>query len=122
MIQPQLFRDQGIVEIRPSGPLARADFEELALLVDPFIETHGDLRGLAIVAERFPGWDSFAALLEHLRFVRGHHQKVRRVAVVSDAVTLTLLPRLASHFVSAEVRHFPYGERNEALAWLEGRT
>lgn len=120
MIEPQLFRDKGILEIHPSGPLASADFEELALLVDPFIEAHGDLRGVAIVAERFPGWDSFGSLLDHLRFVRDHHQKVRRVAVVSDAPGLSLLPRLAGHFVSAEVRHFPYGERNEALAWLAG--
>jgi hypothetical protein len=38
--------------------------------------------------------------------------------VVSDSPVLSHLPQLASHFVAAEVRHFPQGERAGALAWL----
>ena len=118
MIEAKLFREQGVVEVLPSGALKAVDFEQLAALVDPYIEANGNLKGLMIVAERFPGWDSFAGFLGHVRFVRGHQRLIRRVAVVSDGVTLTLLPQLAKHFVKAEVRHFPFVEREPAMEWL----
>lgn len=118
MIEAQLFRDEGVAEVFPSGTLKAVDFEQLAALVDPFVEANGGLKGLMIVADRFPGWDSFAALAGHIRFVREHHRLIRRIAVVSDGVTLSLLPQLAKHFVQAEVRHFAFVEREAAMAWL----
>jgi hypothetical protein len=120
MIEVQLFRDEGVAVVFPSGALAAADFEEIAALVDPFIEANGELKGLMIVADRFPGWESLGALIVHARFVRDHHQLIRRIAAVSDGATLTIVPQLARHFVKAEVRHFPFGERDAAMAWLKG--
>ena len=119
MIEAKLFRAEGVVEVLPSGALKAVDFEQLAALVDPFIEAKGELKGLMIVADRFPGWDSLGALIGHVRFVREHHKQIRRIATVSDGVTLTLLPQLAKHFVKAEVRHFPFAERDAAMAWLK---
>ena len=119
MIEARLFRDDGVVEVLPSGALTAVDFEQLAALVDPFIEANGELKGVMIVADRFPGWDSFGALVGHIRFVRGHQKRIRRVATVSDGATLTLLPLLAKHFVRAEVRHFPFAEREGAMQWLK---
>jgi len=118
MIEAQLFRDAGVAEVRPSGALSAVDFGQLAALVDPFIEANGELKGLMIVADRFPGWDSFAGLVGHIRFVRDHHRLVRRIAVVSDGAVLSVLPRLAQHFVKAEVRNFPFAEREAAMQWL----
>jgi hypothetical protein len=71
-----------------------------------------------IEAESFPGWSDFSALLAHFRFVRDHHKKISKVAVVSDDRVLTTLPSVAAHFVSAEVRHFPYTGKLDALKWL----
>jgi hypothetical protein len=119
MIEAKLFREEGVVEVYPSGALKAVDFEQLAALVDPFIEANGALKGVMIVADRFPGWDSFGALIGHVRFVREHHKLVRRVATVSDGATLSLLPQLAKHFVKAEVRHFPFAERDAAMEWLK---
>jgi hypothetical protein len=119
MIEAQLFRDQGVVEAFPSGTLTAVDFAQLAALVDPYIEANGDLKGLMIVADRFPGWADFDALVGHIRFVREHHRHIRRIAVVSDGVTLSVLPQLAKHFVRAEVRHFPFPERALAMEWLQ---
>ena len=61
MIHPELLSNQGILIITPEGPLQKSDFENLALLVDPFIEAQGELRGILIHAESFPGWADFAA-------------------------------------------------------------
>ena len=73
-----------------------------------------------IEAPSFPGWDSFAALLSHLRFVRDHHRQIRHIAVVSDSALLAAAPKIASHFVSAQLRTFEASGRAAALAWVEG--
>lgn len=118
MIQHHLDEAEGILTLTPRGPLAAGDFKVLRADVDPFIERAGGLRGIVIEAEAFPGWDGFAGLTAHLRFVRDHQRLIRRVAVVSDSAMLSHLPQLASHFVAAEVRHFPEAERAQALDWV----
>ena len=75
-----------------------------------------------IDAESFPGWANFAALVAHLRFVRDHHRKIERIAAVSDSTVLTVAPKIASHFVQADLRHFSHDQREAALAWLCGET
>ena len=80
------------------------------------------LNGLIIYAEAFPGWNDFAALVSHLKFVKNHHQKVKEVAVVTDSDFLSILPRIANHFVRADIRHFDYSDKESALDWLKNRN
>src|SRR5204862_7726539 len=112
-------RDKGILVVRPQGALEVVDFDRLAQVVDPYIADRGALSGLLIDAPSFQGWESFAALIEHLKFVRDHHRKIRRVAAVTDSSFLKVAPRIAAHFAQPEIRVFGNGERAEALAWLE---
>lgn len=109
-----------ILIVQPKSALDKADFSTLSAAVDPDIEKHGDLNGLIIEADSFPGWDSFAALVTHLRFVRDHHRHVQRVAVVTDSPLGDLAERLTSHFVSAEIKHFPAGAVESAQRWILG--
>ena len=120
MLQHELLRERGILILRPEGALRAEDFTALAAVVDPCIEQRGELAGLMIDAPAFPGWENFAALLSHLRFVRDHHRRIRRIAVVSDSTLLAVGPRIASHFVNADVRTFGTAERTAAFAWIEG--
>lgn len=120
MLYYELHKDEGILLLKPKGPLAASDFENVANEVDPYILGHGKLNGVLIDAETFPGWSNFSALLAHLRFVKDHHRKVEKVAAVSDSQVLSILPHVAKHFVKAEVRHFDYADRDAALAWLRG--
>ena len=106
--------------VRPQGPIRVGDFEAVAKVVDPYIEQAGGLRGIMVEASSFPGWDSFAALVSHLRFVRDHHRLVAKIAAVSDSAILSIAPHIAKHFVKAEFRHFDANEREAALAWLRG--
>jgi hypothetical protein len=120
MLEHELQRAEGLLVIRPRGPLQADDFISLAAVIDPYVEQHGNLRGLMIEASSFPGWDSFAAFVSHVRFVRDHHRVIRKIAAVSDSPILSIAPQLAKHFVKAEVRHFKASERSTALAWLRG--
>jgi hypothetical protein len=119
MIRHELLGERGILILKPEGALRAEDFTALAAAVDPYIDQHGELKGLMIEAPSFPGWENFAALVSHLRFVRDHHRRVRRIAVVSDSSLLAVVPKIASHFVSAEVRTFGGADRAAALAWVE---
>jgi hypothetical protein len=120
VVEHELQRDDGILLLRPKGPLEAADFANVTREVDPYIEANGRLHGILLDAEAFPGWKDVAALFAHLRFVRDHHRKIEKVAVVSDSSVLSAAPSIASHFVQAEVRHFPHAQRADALAWLRG--
>jgi hypothetical protein len=119
MLQHELLRDRGILILKPDGALRAEDFTALAAAVDPYIEQNGKLNGLMIEAPSFPGWEDFAALLSHLRFVRDHHRQIRRIAVVSENPLLAALPKIASHFISAQVHTFTADAREAALAWIE---
>lgn len=119
MIHFELLRDRGILIVSPDGPLEEADFERLAKEVDPFIASKGNLTGVMIYTKSFRGWESFGALVSHLKFVADHHQKIERIAAVTDSGFLKIMPRIADHFVHAKVRHFNFEEKDQALAWLE---
>jgi hypothetical protein len=118
MLRHELLTDDGILLVRPQGPIQAGDFEAVAKVVDPYIEQNGRLRGVMVEAQSFPGWDTFAALLSHLRFVRDHHRFIAKVAAVSDSTILSIAPQIAKHFVKAEFRHFSAEDRKAALAWL----
>lgn len=118
MITHELLTDEGVLIVHPMSPLTAGDFENLARDLDPWLELHGPLKGLMIQTEAFPGWNNLAGMLSHFRFVRDHHQRIGRVAMVSDSAVLTIAPKVAKHFVAAEVRHFPAAEHQQALEWL----
>lgn len=119
MISFELLRDRGILVVRPQGALEVGDFHQLAQAVDPYIADKGTLSGLLIDAPSFPEWESFAALIEHLKFVRDHHRKIHRIAAVTDSSFLKFAPKIAAHFAQPEIKVFGSGERAQALAWLE---
>jgi hypothetical protein len=72
-----------------------------------------------ICTKSFPGWNSFGALVAHLRFVADHHRLIKRIAAVTDSVFLKILPNIANHFVQAKIRRFNFDEKDQALAWIE---
>ncbi|OBC06413.1 hypothetical protein A5784_09905 [Mycobacterium sp. 852013-50091_SCH5140682] len=122
MLDCTLDKENAIVVVRPESPLDRNDFVELGKLVDPQIEAHGDLAGLIIDAPKFPGWDSFGALVTHIRFVHDHHKHVKKIAVMTDSHLGDFAEHLAAHFVSAEIRKFPAGDVVEAQRWITGEA
>jgi hypothetical protein len=116
-ISHRLLPEAGVLVVELTGPLRAEDFDALALVVDPWIEARGELRGVVVHAREFPGWENLGSFLRHLRFVRDHHRRVRRVALCAGGTLAALVPRLAEHFVEAELRHFGYDDLDSAIAW-----
>ena len=120
MLSHELERDEGILVVKPDGPLSAADFKTLASHVDAYLEQNGILNGVLVIAKKFPGWKDFGALIAHLKFVKHHHQKIEKVAVVADGSFAKVMPRVASHFVHAQVKHFK--DEDTARGWLMERS
>ena len=107
-----------VATLQPDGPLSASDFQSAAKAIDPVIEKSGRLNGIIIYTKSFPGWDSFGALVSHLRFVKDHHTKVSRVALVTDSAIGKFADPIASHFVAAEIRSFPFADYDKAREWI----
>jgi len=118
MIEYDLDTEHSILHVRPTAPLKQEDFVKLTQAADPHIEATGGLNGVMVEAPAFPGWESFGALVSHLRFVRDHHKHVKKVAVVTDSRLGDVAEHLASHFVSAEIKQFPAGQTEAAEQWI----
>ena len=120
MISFEILNEEGIVIIEPSEPLSKEDFERLTKEVDAYINEKGSIRGIIIHTESFPGWENFSAFIHHLKFVKDHHRNIRRVAAVTDSKFLKIVPNIAKHFVSAEIKHFDYADMETAKKWIGG--
>lgn len=118
MLKINLDEKCGIAVLEPDGALAKSDFEAAAAVIDPYLEKAGKLNGIIVHVKSFPGWDSFAALVKHLKFIRDHHRKVARLAFVTDSPIGGFAEHVARHFVSAEIRHFSYSGLQDAQKWI----
>jgi hypothetical protein len=118
LISHELRPDEGILIFTPEGPLRSDDFKELARVVDDYVTEHGALTGVMIYVESFPGWEDFGAMISHFQFVKNNHGDIGKVAAVTDSQFIAIMPKIVEHFVSAEVRHFDFNDRQAALDWL----
>ena len=118
MLKINLDKQTKILEVEPSGALSQQDFQSVSIIVDPFIDEFGKLNGIIIYTKSFPGWDSFATLIKHLKFVRDHHKKISSVAFVTDSIVGDLAEKIATHFVNAAVKHFDFKDLDDAKKWI----
>jgi hypothetical protein len=117
MLEFHLDEAVGIAYLKPKGAFSRADISEISQAVDTFIDKTGVLTGLLLDTTRFPAWESFDAFRAHMRFIEKHHNKVARVAVVTDSTLFSFVPLIADFFLQSEVERFD--KREDAEAWLK---
>ena len=120
MLHVSLDEEKGIATLEPNGELSESDFITATKLIDPYIDNFGELKGLVILVESFPGWDSFSSLIAHLKFVREHHKKVARIAFVTNSPIGSIAENIAKHFVNAQIRNFDFEEEITAKQWIAG--
>lgn len=118
MLSVSIDEENSIAVFEPDGALSKSDFDSARQIVDPYIEANGQLKGLIIYTQSFPGWDSFAALTRHLEFVKAHHKKIAHVALVTDSGLGNFGKSIASHFVNAQIQSFAYADIEQAKAWI----
>lgn len=116
-VSPKFVQEKGLLIVEVTGPLGKGDFEALSAEVDPWIEKHHSLKGIIVHANKFPGWENLGSFFKHIEFVGEHHRKVKRIALAADGILPEMIPRIANHFVEAELKHFSYGDLEQAITW-----
>jgi hypothetical protein len=119
VLEYTILKPEGILVLKPNAPLSKEDFVGLSASVDAYLADHASIHGVLIHAEAFPGWENLAGFTAHMRFVRNHHQKIERVALVTDSPAARVAEALAKHFIAAEIKHFPFAGYEKALNWLK---
>ena len=89
------------------------------LVIDPLLDSGPGLRGFIISTRTFPGWESLEGLFSHIRFIMDHHQRVAKVALVTDSIVGQFAPA-AKLLVDAEIAVFSFGELEKARQWIAG--
>ncbi|MBL4881879.1 MAG: STAS/SEC14 domain-containing protein [Oleispira sp.] len=118
MLKVEIDEVEGIAILEPDGKLSESDFISAAKIIDPCIERIGKLRGIIVHVQSFPGWDSFSALIAHLKFVKNHHEKISRIAFATDSPIGSFAENVAKHFISAEIKSFEFSELEAAKNWM----
>jgi len=120
MLTVKLNEIEGIAILEPDGALSEEDFKSAAAIIDPYIETSGILNGIIVHVKKFPGWNSFSALITHLEFIKEHHKKVSHVAFVTNSPVGAFAEHVASHFINAEIKSFSFSELENSVEWISG--
>ena len=118
MIFFDLDENSGVLTLRPQGKLETQDFLTISEVIDPYIKKRGALEGIIIATKKFPGWEDFNGMIEHMKFVRNHHRNIAKVALVTDSKIADVAESLGKHFVKATIKHFPFNELESAKKWM----
>lgn len=114
----ELDEENRLLILEPTQALLSNDFVYLKKCIDPYLSKGNTLKGLMIKTKNFPGWDSISAMKEHLIFVKEHHKKIEKLALVTDSSFIAAGKMIASAFVHPQMKEFNYDEADDALKWL----
>lgn len=120
MVEIEIDEVKGVATLRPTPgeSLSEADITNLKAMIDSYLADHDALQGLVIIADYFPGWDSFDTFLSHLKLVRDNEKEIDKIAVVTDNGLLHAMPSIADHFVKAKIQNFAASELAQAQDWV----
>ena len=120
MLDYDINQYESTLTIRLHHAVSEADVLLLVPKVDDYLAHHKRLAGVMLISRDWAGWESFSALRATLTFLRDHHQRISRMALVTDSLLADLIPIFAARFVNTTIGHFPYNEEANAKIWLVG--
>ncbi len=120
MLKVTLDETAGIAILQPDGAISKEDFSSVSQKIDPYIESNETLKGIIIHTRKFPGWDSLGSWLTHLKFVKDHQKYISKIAFSTDSAIGVIAEDVANHFVSAEIKTFPFDEIDASKDWIVG--
>jgi hypothetical protein len=118
MIKTEIISANALKMVAPKK-LKAEDFRKLRPQIDSLISQHGKIR-LLIDASGFGGWEDLAAFTTHARFIRSHHQKIERIAVIAPRNWQRWAMGAVKMFLHPEIRAYDKRHENEALQWIVG--
>jgi hypothetical protein len=108
-----------VLKVKVPQVLKSDDFQQIAPQVDVLIHQHGKIR-LLVDASQFGGWDNMKAFEQHVHFVKTHHQKIERAAVIAGHLWQHWVAGVIRLFVHPEIRVYDKDQEKEAMQWIAG--
>jgi len=105
-----------VVEVKMTGKLHTADYDEFGPGIEAIIERAGKVRFLMIM-EDFHGWD-LGAMWEDTKFDMKHHADIARIAMVGDKKWEQWMAKVCAPFTGANIKYFDLAEVDDAKAWI----
>jgi len=109
-----------IVKVTVPETLKADDFQKMALQADALIQKHGKIK-LLVDASQFNGWENITAFERHMRFVKSHHQKIERAALITGHTWQHWVAGIVRIFVHPEIKVYDKNQQKEAMQWLNGK-
>ena len=106
----------GILTVRVSGRLVKADYDRFVPHVEMLIKQHGKIR-LLFEMHDFHGWSAGAAW-EDLKFGLHHFRDIERIAMVGEKKWQKGMGGFCRPFTKAEIRYFDVSDIQGARQWL----
>jgi len=64
-------------------------------------------------------WQDLAALFAHLKFINSVHDRIDRIALVTNSPLGSFADHALGPLLAAKVRRFDYDQHGEAMDWLK---
>lgn len=57
-------------------------------------------------------------MIKHLKFIKEHHERVKKVAFVTNSSVINFIEPISKHFVESKISHFKFNELDKAKRWI----
>lgn len=106
------------LEMKVTGKVGKADYEQFTPLAERLIEKHGSINLLVELPDKLRFTPS--ALWADIKFDVRHFSDVERIALVSARESRKWLATIAKPFTRADVRFFESNDIDDARIWVDG--
>jgi len=106
-----------LVHLKVTDPINVGDFKGIAPQIDALIKEKGTIR-LLVDGRAFKGWKNIKAFKEHFSFVKNHHSKVKKIALIIGHPWQQCLVVFSRLFVHPKIKVFKADRFEEALKWV----
>lgn len=109
----------GLLAIRVSGVLTKADYDGFSPWLDEQLARH-PRPAMLVDLRDFHGWDGPGAIAEDARLGIAHRGDLRRIALVGGSRWVAWLAAAFAPLMKTELRRFDTNEAEAALDWARG--
>ncbi len=113
----QVHNTNNLIEITITKKLTAETFHQLSKTVDPIIQKHRHVY-VIIDAVQFAGWKDWQAIKAHFHFVRQHHAKINKLAIIGKSKIQLAIVNIIRFFVHPTIKVFYRHQLTEAKKWL----
>lgn len=104
--------------LKATGKLTDADYKEVLIpKIEENIKQFGKAKVVLYLPEGFDGWEAHA-MWDDATFGLRHRNDFEKLAVVGGAGWIEWATKIASHFMTGQVRTFSEASLREALDWV----